>query len=179
MEQDTRESGQPFKRLFFAFDCTPAQRRDIAQWRSDLGLSSGRPVPSSNFHLTLMFLGAVDTAQLPAVLAAAAAVKVPSQPISVALDRLEVWRPAKALVLAPSQTPATLRHLVYNLQQALLPLGFTEASREFRPHLTLARDYQGQVPEALVAAEFTLRTQNFILYESRKGRYWPLAQWPL
>ncbi|MEG1038843.1 MAG: RNA 2',3'-cyclic phosphodiesterase [Pseudomonas sp.] len=177
MAQGIRETGEPFKRLFFALDCTPDQRRALAQWRSELRMEKGRPVPSTNFHLTLMFLGSVDTAQLPAILAAAGAVKVPGQSITVALDRLEVWRSAKALVLAPSETPVALRQLVYSLQQALLPLGFAEAPREYRPHLTLARDYQGPPPEALVAADFVLRARHFTLYESRKGRYWPLAQY--
>ncbi|MGH8382202.1 RNA 2',3'-cyclic phosphodiesterase [Pseudomonas sp.] len=179
MEQGIRETGEPFKRLFFAVDCTSTQRRAIAQWRSELGMGNGRPVPSAHFHLTLMFLGSVSTAQLPAILAAAAGVKMPGVPLTVELDRLEVWRHARALVLTPSQTPVALRQLVYALQQALLPLGFAEAPREYRPHLTLLRHYQGPVPEALVAADFILRARHFTLFESRKGRYWPLAHWPL
>ncbi|PRA62370.1 RNA 2',3'-cyclic phosphodiesterase [Pseudomonas sp. MYb187] len=176
---ETLESGEPFKRLFFALACEPAQRRDIARWRNELGSGLGRPVPSVNFHLTLMFLGSVATAQLPAILAAAAQVKVPQKPLTVMLDRLEVWRPAKALVLVPTQPPAALRQLAYALQQAMLPLGFTDAPREYRPHLTLARDYHGPVPEAQIAADFILRARHFTLYESRRGRYLPLAQWPL
>ena len=179
MAQGIRETGEPFKRLFFAVDCTPTQRRAIAQWRSELGMDNGRPVPSANFHLTLMFLGTAGTAQLPAILAAAAAVKVPGEPLTVALDRLEIWRPAKVLVLAPSQTPVVLRQLVYALQQALLPLGFAEAPREYRPHLTLFRDFHGPVPEALEAPQFSLKVRHFTLFESRRGRYWPLAHWPL
>ncbi|MCY1451497.1 RNA 2',3'-cyclic phosphodiesterase [compost metagenome] len=90
-----------------------------------------------------------------------------------------MWRPAKALVLVPTQPPAALRQLAYALQQAMLPLGFTDAPREYRPHLTLARDYHGPVPEAQIAADFILRARHFTLYESRRGRYLPLAQWPL
>ena len=58
------ESHEPLKRLFFALNCTPEQRRAIAQWRSALGLRDGRPVPVENFHLTLMFLGAVEVAKI-------------------------------------------------------------------------------------------------------------------
>ncbi|MNJ28922.1 2'-5'-RNA ligase [compost metagenome] len=179
MEQSGRESGEPFKRLFFALECAPTQRRAIAHWRSELGTVLGRPVASANFHLTLMFLGSVATAQLPAVLAAAAQVNVPQKPLTVLLDRLEVWRPAKALVLVPTQPPGALRQLVYGLQQAMLPLGFADAPREYRPHLTLARDYHGPVPEAQAAADFSLRARHFTLLESRRGQYLPLAQWSL
>lgn len=171
--------GEPFNRLFFALECEAPQRRAIARWRNELGSPLGRAVPSANFHLTLLFLGAVPSAQLPAICAAASAVPVPGKSLSVQLDRLEAWRAARALVLTPTQTPAALRQLVYDLQQAMLPMGFAEAPREYRAHLTLARNYHGPVPEAQVAADFYLRARHFTLFESRKGRYWPLAQWPL
>jgi 2'-5' RNA ligase len=95
------------------------------------------------------------------------------------LDRLQVWQRASALVLEAQQTPPALLQLVYSLQQALLPLGVEAADREYRPHLTLARDYRGQPPEASSAPDFYLAARHFTLYESRKGAYWPLAQWPL
>ena len=179
MEPGIGETGEPFKRLFFALECLPQQRRAIARWRSELDMDTGRPVPSANFHLTLRFVGAAGTAQLPAILAAAAGVKVPGEPLTLVLDRLEVWRSAKALMLVPSQPPAALRQLAYALQQAMLPLGFAQDPRDYRPHLTLARDYRGSEPEALVPAEFVLRARHFTLFESRKSQYWPLAQWPL
>ncbi|QBF26316.1 RNA 2',3'-cyclic phosphodiesterase [Pseudomonas tructae] len=179
MDPGTGETAEPFKRLFFALDCVPEQRRAIARWRGELALGTGRPVPSANFHLTLVFVGAVPTVQLPTILAAAAAVKVAGEPLTLMLDRLEVWRPAKALVLVPSHTPVALRQLVYGLQQAMLALGFTQESRDYLAHLTLARDYQGREPEALVPTAFALRARHFTLFESRKGQYWPLAQWPL
>jgi RNA 2',3'-cyclic 3'-phosphodiesterase len=83
------------------------------------------------------------------------------------------------LVLEAQQTPPALLQLVYGLQQALLPLGVEAANREYRPHLTLSWDYHGQPPEASSAPEFYLSARHFTLYESRKGAYWPLAQWPL
>ncbi len=63
MVQDIRPSGSPFKRLFFALPVSDAQRRALAQWRRGLGLRSGKPVPAANFHVTLLFLGDVDTAR--------------------------------------------------------------------------------------------------------------------
>ncbi|MFP3449343.1 2'-5' RNA ligase family protein, partial [Pseudomonas sp. SIMBA_067] len=72
------------------------------------------------------------------------------------LDRLQVWQRASALVLEAHQTPPALLQLVYGLQQALLPLGVEAVSREYRPHLTLSRDFRGQPPEASSAPEFYL-----------------------
>ncbi|MGB5958701.1 RNA 2',3'-cyclic phosphodiesterase [Pseudomonas sp.] len=179
MIQDLRPSGSPFKRLFFALPVSDAQRRALAQWRRSLNLRSGKPVPAANFHVTLLFLGDVDAAQVPAICAAVDQLALPAVALRLALDRLQVWQRASALVLEPQHTPPALLQLVYALQQALLPLGVAVANREYRPHLTLSRDYRGQPPEASSAPEFYLGARHFTLYESRKGAYWPLAQWPL
>jgi len=179
MVQDPRPSGAPFKRLFFALPVSDQQCRALAQWRRGLNLRSGKPVPAENFHVTLLFLGDVDAEQVPAICAAVDQLRRPVAPPRLLLDRLQVWPRASALVLEAQQAPAALLQLVYGLQQALLPLGVEAASREYRPHLTLARDFRGQPPEAGTAPEFLLAARHFTLYESRKGRYWPLAQWPL
>lgn len=175
----SRDKGEPFKRLFFALDCTESQRRAIAQWRRGLGLRNGKPVPTENFHLTLLFLGDVETAQVPAICAAVDGLRLPSAPLRLVLDQLQGWPRSGVLVLAPRQAPPALRQLVYALQQALLPLGFIEQAREFRPHLTLSREFRGEVPEAGAAPEFFLTARHFTLFESRKGRYWPLGQWAM
>jgi len=179
MVQDIRPSGAPFKRLFFALPVADAQRRAIAQWRRGLELRSGKPVPNENFHLTLLFLGDVDAAQVPAICAAVDNLARPAAPLRLLLDQLKAWPRANVLVLEPQDTPAALRQLVYGLQQALLPMGVAEQAREYRPHLTLSREFRGQAPEASVAPDFFVTARQFTLYESRKGQYWPLAQWPL
>ncbi|QXI18739.1 RNA 2',3'-cyclic phosphodiesterase [Pseudomonas hamedanensis] len=170
---------EPSKRLFFALDCPPAQRKAIAQWRAQLGLRSGKPVPADNFHLTLLFLGAVPLAQIHGVCEAAGSVRTPGQALRVALDRLQVWQRAGVLSLAPEQAPPALLRLVYALEQAMLPFGFEESTREFRPHLTLAREFRAAEPEASTPPEFLLRAERFALFESHKGRYRVLQDWSL
>ncbi|CAM4060952.1 RNA 2',3'-cyclic phosphodiesterase [Pseudomonas reidholzensis] len=179
MAKEARPSGTPFKRVFFALTVSDAQRREMAHWRRALNLRSGKPVPAENFHLTLLFVGDVEAAQVPALCAAVDNLKRPGGPLRVVLDRLQVWPRPGVLVLEASETPPALRQLVYALEQAALPLGIAQQQREYRPHLTLSRDFHGQVPEASTAADFYLTARHFTLFESRKGRYWPLAQWPL
>jgi 2'-5' RNA ligase len=173
------ESHEPSKRLFFALSCAPEQRRAIAQWRSALQLRHGRPVPAENFHLTLLFLGDVGLAQIADICSAAAKVRVPGVALRVALDRLDAWRKSAVLVLASEQTPPQLLRLVYALEQAMLPFGFADLPKEFRPHLTLMRDYRLPLPEVAAPPEFVLRAEHFTLFESHKGRYRALAEWPL
>lgn len=180
MRQEARGAPmEPFKRLFFALDCSPDQRRAIGQWRTRLAITSGRPVPADNFHLTLMFLGDVGVSQLPALFDAAASITTPHANLRIRLDRLDAWRRSNVLLLTSSEPLLPLQRLVYDLQQAMLALGFMPDTREYRPHLTLVRDYRGGVPEASDAPEFLLSARHFTLYESRKGRYLPLAQWSL
>jgi len=178
MTDDARRD-EPFKRLFFALDCPPPQRKAIAQWRADLGLRTGKAVPADNFHLTLLFLGAVPLAQIGEVCEAADKVRTPGEALRIALDRLQVWHKAGVLSLAPEQAPQALLRLVYALEQAMLPFGFEEANREYRPHMTLARDFRAPAPESLTPPEFFLRAERFALFESHKGRYRILQDWPL
>ena len=128
----------PFKRLFFALPVSDAQRRAISQWRRGLNLRSGKPVPSENFHLTLLFLGDVEVAQVPAICAAVDNLARPGAPLRLLLNQLNTWQRANVLVLEPQETPIALRQLVYALQQALLPMGFEEQARDYRPHMTLS-----------------------------------------
>jgi 2'-5' RNA ligase len=69
--------------------------------------------------------------------------------------------------------------LSYALEQAILPFGRDEEHKEFRPHLTLTRDYRYPVPEMSSPPEFFLRADRFALYESHKGQYRMIAEWPL
>jgi len=179
MSHDSHEQAEPFKHLFFALPCAPVQRRAIAQWRSALKLRSGRPVPAENFHLTLMFLGSVAVTQIPAICAAAANVRTPGETLNVPLNRLDVWRHSGVLLLVPQQEPLALRQFLYALQQALLPLGFVVERREFRAHLTLMQDYREPVPESNTPPCFHMRAEHFCLFESHKGHYRTLAEWPL
>lgn len=173
------ELGLPQKRLFFALPCAQPQRRAISQWRRELGLRDGRPVPSENFHLTLLFLGAVNLSQIAQVCAATAQIRRPETQLRITLDRCEVWQRNDLLLLTPTQPPKALGQLAYALQQAFLPLGLDSELKEFRPHLTLSRSFKAPLPEAPSEPDFQLRCDHFALYESSQGRYREIARWPL
>ena len=173
-----RLSVEPQSRLFFALGCPPTLRKTISHWRTSLSLRIGRPVPVANFHLTLLFLGSVDQAQVAEICTAAFKVTVPGKPMTVVLDRLEIWRKSNALVLTPGDTPLELMRLSYALEQAMLSFRFEQTRAAFQPHLTLMRDYRASVPEADEQPGFFLRADRFALYESHKGQYRVIAEWP-
>jgi len=170
---------EPQSRLFFALGCPAELRKTISRWRSSLSLRIGRPVPAANFHLTLLFLGAVNKAQIAEICAAASTVRVPGKRLTVVLDQLEVWRKSKVLVLTPQDALPELMLLSYALEQAMLSFGQDQERKEYRPHLSLIRDFQSSVPEADNQPEFALRADHFALYESHKGQYRVIADWPL
>lgn len=175
----SREPTAPTKRLFFALACPVSQCQAIARWRNSLSLRSGRRTPASQFHLTLLFLGEVELSLVPAVLAAASTVRAPGSRLEVPLDRLDAWRRPGVLFLAPEQAPPRLLRLAYDLEQAMQPLGLMLKHNDYRPHLTLARDYRNPPPEAAVAPDFLITASHFTLFESHKGDYLPVQEWPL
>lgn len=158
--------------------CSTPLKKEMSKWRTSLSLRVGRPVQTANFHLTLLFLGAVDKAKIADICSAASKVKAPGKPLTIVLDRLEVWRKSGALVLAPEDPPTEVMRLAYALEQAMLPFGSDQEQKEFRPHMTLTRDYRLSVPEAGSPPEFFLRADRFGLYQSSRGQYQLIAEWP-
>lgn len=92
-------------RDYFSAHMLSPPRKAISQWRALLSLRAGRPVPAANFHLTLLFLGSVDQAHIADICTTASKLKVPGKQLTLLLDRLEVWRKSKALVLTPEAPP--------------------------------------------------------------------------
>lgn len=124
------------RRLFFAFWPDESLRKAVESARNRLFPLSGRPVAAGGLHVTAAFLGAVNEARLPALLALAG----PVAPLTITLDRLEHWPKPRVLVAATTHLQDDLRAFVDGLWQRLDRLGFAREARPFRPHVTLARD---------------------------------------
>lgn len=82
-------------------------------------------------------------------------------------------------MLTPVDAAPELMRLSYAIEQAMLPFGLDQVHKEFRPHLTLTRDYRSPVPEADSQPDFFLRADQFVLYESHKGQYRVIGDWPI
>jgi len=130
------------KRLFFALWPDDEVREQIA---ADAGRtierSDGRTVPSSNYHITLAFLGAVTVSSLPDIVAAVRNVRF--LPCEIVLDHTGYWPHSRVAWLAPANYPLVLNALVDDLWNKFADLGFREESRRYRPHVSLCRDVSG------------------------------------
>lgn len=174
MAADLHKRQRP-ARLFFALWPDEALRRQIAAYQQP----EGRVVTAANWHITLLFLGAVGSAQQQALEQEAAAVRVP--PFSLQLDRLGCWRRAGIIWLAPSTAPQALLELHQRLKAIATAVGIAIETRPYRPHLTLARQapavpLQEITPIPWVASEFCLVES---ITDQRGARYVVRRRWPL
>lgn len=131
-------------RLFFALWPDEALRAALADAaRPLLAACDGRPVPASNYHLTLAFLGGVEQARVAEIRAAGIEAKgeagADAGPFKLVLDSHGHWRRAGVAWLGSRRPPEAAGRLARLLWEALEPLGFEAEQRPFRPHLTVLR----------------------------------------
>jgi 2'-5' RNA ligase len=170
-------------RLFVALEIPAAVRDNLATLIDELRAADGpsskyraRWVRPENLHVTLKFIGQVDAGKLDAIRAVLAEVRSPS---GVALrfcglgffpnDR----RPR--VFWAGIEASANLAPLAAEIDARMGTLEIPRETRDFAPHLTLARLDPPGISEKLraaaqksVAREFgTLRAGEFHLIESK------------
>ncbi len=160
-------------RLFSAIEIPRSIAERLTMLRS--GLSGARWIDPENYHLTLRFIGDVDGATARDFTNALGAIDVP--PFELRLSGLGSFggRKPRAIFadLAPSEALETLQRAH---ERAAREAGLPPESRNFKPHVTLAR-LRGARADAVatylerqggVAAEpFTVN--RFVLYSSRNS----------
>lgn len=164
-------------RLFFGIPLPHRQAEIIAAWRDSLTLR-GRPVAASNLHLTLAFLGDQPADRLAELSEIAS--RIEASQFSLTLDRLTISHHG-LLALGPASPPSALLDLESQLREGLLACGYPLDTREFWPHVTLAR--RCLVRPGLSAPSYACQIKRFALYQSiNDGRgmaYIPLLHWLL
>jgi 2'-5' RNA ligase len=174
------------RRLFFALQPTPLQSEALtaaaAPVIAELG---GQPVPASNLHATLCFIGAVPEENLAPLRAAAAQVR--GRCATLSFDALDFWEKPEILCATAAEC-ASARDLSVALANAAVTAGCSPDLKPFRAHLTLARKVRRCVAEKLawpraLVPPVQLHCEQFVLMESRKGDagsiYSAVESWPL
>lgn len=156
---------QQTKRLFFALWPDDAQRQAMVEWIEGLELGNqGRPVVTTNLHITLVFLGDTPSDRLECIVAAAGAVS--AAPFSLRFDHLGYFRRAQVLWAGVSDLPPVVTALHRHLEQALVPCGYRPEPRAFTPHLTLRRKVARKPELKPLATPLEWKIEQFCLIAS-------------
>ncbi len=170
------------QRLFFALWPDAGLRTAVHHCSTHQAkFCGGRHIPLENLHVTLAFLGAVDTRQRGCMEAAAAAIDLPS--FDLLLDQLGYWSRRGVLWLGSSkEIPPPLLELVAALQAAMASCDIPVDPRPFKLHLTLRRNAR-RAPQTRVIQPVPWPITSFALVESHThasgARYHVLRRWPL
>jgi 2'-5' RNA ligase len=174
------KAGEP-RRLFFSLWPDDALRdRLVAATDPLLAGKRARKTHPANLHLTLAFLGGVPPEALDAVIAAGDQVR--ASQFELTFDRVESWRAAHVACIAIDPVPSLLAALVAQLRAELAARQVPVDLKDFRAHITLARDWRDGRLDARIAP-LSWPVQEFVLVESNPGpkgsEYSVLHRWPL
>ncbi len=169
------------QRLFFALWPDDALRRRLAGLAEDVGSRvTGRIVAADNLHITLVFLGALNSAHRQCAEEVAAAIRC--EQFTLTLDRVGYWSTPRILWAGSMQIPEALQSLVDGLQTGLASCGIPLENRPYQPHLTLMRKV-GRRPAAAAIDPISWSVERFCLVESVSGSngvsYRVVASWRL
>ena len=160
------------QRVFFALWPDASVREQIAVAAAAVITNAQqRVVPVDNYHLTIAFIGALSPAAVPDIITSAHSVRF--APFELVLQQAGYWQRSRIAWLAPAGCPQSLATLVDDLWNKLAGLGLMLDSRQFRPHLTLARDADEVASVQLVPA-LRWHVQSFALLESTPGSAGPV-----
>jgi RNA 2',3'-cyclic 3'-phosphodiesterase len=170
-------------RLFVALETLSAVRENLAALIDELreadapsSKTKARWVRAENLHVTLKFIGHVDGEKLDAIRGALAEVRSDAS-VELRFRGLGFFpndRRARVLWAGVEGSP-NLATLADEIDARLAKLGIARETRDFAPHLTLARFDPPGISETLHAAaqknaarEFgSVRTGEFHLFESK------------
>jgi 2'-5' RNA ligase len=179
-------------RAFFAVDLDGAVRRAASEVAHALRVAPGgdrvRWVRPEGLHVTLRFLGNIETGQIPPLLQTVREQIAGLRPFRIQLGAAHPFPSARrphvvVLEVAPAEPLAELAEAV---ERGVVAAGFAPEPRPFRAHLTLGRVRGRRFPSATasVAPEAAAcDVEEAVLFRSdlhRSGaRYTPLERIPL
>jgi 2'-5' RNA ligase len=140
-------------RLFIALEIPATVRAALGEIQGKLRPQAGRGVRWTDphgIHLTLKFVGEVEAARAEAIRGALAGVHA-AQAVETVFRGLGWFPNARhpRVIWAGVESGPGMAALAGEIERALEPLGIARESREFRPHLTLARIKEAKGLEAL------------------------------
>lgn len=170
-------------RLFFAVPTSPGVRETVRDAIGSFPVLDPpwRWIPPENYHLTVKFLGEVESDVVPSLQEAAARVAARIPPFRISFSRFggfpSLARP-RVVFFAVSDGAARLGDLASLVDREMEHAGYTREHRPFRAHLTLARIKRRLPPDLREALEAvpplpeatSQAVDRFVLMRSHLGR---------
>lgn len=151
-------------RLFVALELREDVREKVRELIARLRQASrdARWLQPERMHITLKFIGHVASDQLEPIRAALAPVRSP-RPVELRFRGIGFFPNDKRprVIWCGMEASANLAPLTADIERALEPLGIAPESRDFVPHLTLARFSEPQKSPALVRMAADFQSQEF------------------
>lgn len=155
-------------RLFFGLPLDQQTSLAIDAFRANTLPPLDRPVPIANLHVTLAFLGEVANNQMEELCELASGVS--AMPFDLTLDELGYWPKPRILWLGASAPPAPLLDLVRDLAGIARRLRLPTDKRDFRAHVTIARNCQTPPPGSAIPPCITSSFASFTLFRASMTR---------
>lgn len=167
------------KRLFFALLPGDEARNQIDCLNQSIQPLDGKRISAENLHVTLVFLGHIDSKTENMIRNNVSNIHLPS--FTLHFDQLEFWQKPKVLCLTMQPINTPLLELVEALKNSVQVNGFTPETRAYRPHITLARKVHKHSDIDKLSIEWSAK--SFCLLESCRSsntvQYPLLQQWDL
>ena len=181
MSQQKTSSYPSKKRLFFALWPDKGVVQQIKKHALPLFTNcQGRILQVHNWHITLAYFGMADEKTQACM--EQQVQNLSAAPFSLELQLTGFWPRPKVAWLAPKTIPEPLVQLAHDLQQALVPCGYTPESRKYQPHVTLVRKAK-RAPAAAELKPIKMEVRQFCLVESETteqgAEYTVLKAWNL
>lgn len=132
-------------RAFIALELSPKLQpplRKVIRQLNEMG-SAIKSVNPDQLHLTLKFLGDINSDLVPEICKRLEGIASKNEPLNITLERLGLFphikRPLVIWAGVDLDHDQLLSQLAGSIDQSLLEIGFEKEERPFHPHVTLAR----------------------------------------
>ncbi len=168
----------PTKRLFFALWPDSSTRQQCRELIATFDCN-GKAVAADNLHVTLVFLGRVDSQQQTAITQEADSLSVAA--MALQFDQLSYWKkPAIGCLTTSFPVDSALVSLADQLAAIAERCGIVVDKRPFTPHVTLFRKLTAALQGEFVPIQW--QAKEFCLAESCASAsgvlYRVLKRWP-
>lgn len=160
----------PTKRLFLALVLPDEAKARLNTWRNrNLYTLEQPPVPVDNYHVTLVYIGAVTQPQLIELRKQLGTVVADSFVLDI--NKTDYWPTPKVLHLMPTSIPPRLIDLQRKVNKATTQAGLPPETRPYRPHITLYRkikpiQFEQLEQDGLPEPNTSIAINQFAIYES-------------